>query len=159
MTTLLIKTQSKAVPEILSAIQAIVPLTEITLLEEEPLPPPADQAKKDFEELAQRVATKIRPKANQKMRSEANQFVLMGKDTFKVGLLDSFAGDDPSLRNALGALSKSLRSIFQWEQSPLDKIARREKHFHKDGSYLGTRYVPTKLGIRVREILEANGDF
>jgi hypothetical protein len=112
---------------------------------------PSDQ--KDFEDRAQAIAKAIKPRPNQPMRLEALRIVLGGGDTW----FDQKGEPDPAMRNATGALSKALRSFAPFEESPLEILCRRQrevvaKGLHK-GKYQGTRYITTKLGDRVREIL------
>jgi hypothetical protein len=119
--------------------------------------PPSPKKLLEFEELAQRVAKAIKPRANQPMRAETLKLVLGGGDTF----WNQKGEADPALRNATGALSKALRPFSMWD-SPLDLICSRVREVVAKGpfkgKYQGTRYVPTKLGKRVREILELSGD-
>src|SRR6185295_13833355 len=102
--------------------------------------------------LAAKIVDAVRPTAKQPMRKDALGFALLGGDTF----WDQQGEADPSMRNALGALSKAMRAVFPFDASPIDRIARRVKQFHKaDGHYLGTKYFRTALGNRVYEILKA----
>ncbi|MBC2666052.1 hypothetical protein H7F51_11040 [Novosphingobium flavum] len=143
------------VPEALAAITPFACSAPI-LMQVQPLPEEA-QDEQEFEELAVQVADAIQPTGNQPMRRTALQACLGGHDTF----LDQMGDPDPSLRNAMGALSKALRP-FSVLASPLDLICTRIKEYFAEGQpgaggYRGTRYVPTKLGRRVYAILKARG--
>ena len=91
------------------------------------------------------------------MRLETLEFVLNRGDTW----LDQNGEPDPALRNATGALSKALRKFAPYEESPLDILCTRQRHTVPSGPYKGryqgTRYIPTKLGMRVKEILQEWG--
>lgn len=112
---------------------------------------PAKEA--GFEKLAQEIAKTIRPRASQTVRLEVLRLVLFGGDTF----YDQKGEADPALRNATGALSKALRKFSIWD-SPLDLLCERRRETVPSGPYKGryqgTRYIPTRLGKRVREILQ-----
>jgi hypothetical protein len=117
-----------------------------------PKPPlPSDSA--DFENRAQMIAKTIQPRPGQTMRRDALITVLRGSETF----WDQSAEPDPALRNATGALSKALRKFAPFAESPLEILCdRRREVFSKGpmkGQYKGTRYVLTRLGNRVKEIL------
>lgn len=140
-----------AVDPILKAISSLVAEGQVELFEVQELPKPTDEEDSELESTALEIAKLIRPTARQPMRAEALQVVLGGWDTF----WDQKGEPDPSLRNALGAVSKAMRPIFPFESSPIDRLATRRKHFGDHGGYLGTIYTPTKLGKRVKEILEA----
>lgn len=121
----------------------------------QPLPSSPKKAL-EFEDFAQRVAKTVAPRANQPMRAETLRLVLGGGDTF----WDQKGEPDPALRNATGALSKALRRFSMWD-SPLDLICTRAREVVPNGpykgKYQGTRYIPTTLGKRVRQILEESG--
>jgi hypothetical protein len=126
------------------------------LFSQAPLPDlPSERAK--FEERALAIAKWIRPRPNQAMRLETLEFVLNGGDTW----LDQHGEADPALRNATGALSKALRRFAPFEESPLEILCERRRQTIGSGPYKGryqgTRYVPTRLGKRVREILQEWG--
>ena len=140
-----------------AAVGALLPFAASTplLLASQSLPEEIIEAQ-EFEERAQKIAEAVRPNGNQPMRKEALEAVLLGHDTF----WDQQGTPDPALRNAVGAFSKALKpfSIFT---SPLDLICTRVKHYDTTGpfkgKYLGTRYVRTALGTRVRDILKQKG--
>jgi hypothetical protein len=76
--------------------------------------------------------------------------LLGGHDTFS----DQRGEPDPALRNAMGAISKALKSVFFHDQA-VHRLAVPKKTHFPDGSYRGTVYVPTPLGELVRELLKA----
>jgi hypothetical protein len=119
--------------------------------------PELPSVKREFEARAQAIARAIRPRPNQAMRQETLEFVLGGNDTW----FDQQGEPDPALRNATGALSKALRPFAPWEESPLEILCDRRRETVPSGPYKGryqgTRYVPTPLGKRVREILQEWG--
>ncbi|PII39423.1 hypothetical protein T190_05555 [Sinorhizobium meliloti CCBAU 01290] len=86
------------------------------------------------------------------MRREALQKLLKGHDTF----MDQGGVSDPALRNAMGAISKALRSVFGHDQA-IRRLAVPRKTFMADKSYQGTIYDVTPLGRRVRELLITDG--
>lgn len=146
-----IRPANNAVDQILRAITPFVTEDQVELFEPHKFASLTDADDEEFEQTAQKLAKLIRPTARQPMRSEALNAALFGFDT----LHDQRGNDDPSLRNALGALSKAMRPMFPNDPSPIDRLATRRKYFRDDGRYLGTIYTPTKLGVRVKEILEA----
>lgn len=122
-----------------------------------PQPSPTSPKKAgELEATAQAIAKVVRPRANQSMRLEILKLVLKGGDTW----FDQNGEPDPGLRNATGALSKALRPFSTWD-SPLDLICTRKREVVHDGAYKGryqgTRYIPTQLGGRVKQILEEQG--
>lgn len=139
--------------KVADAIDAIGPFAigKPLLFATQPLPA---SPKKDaeFEKLAQDVARAVRPRANQTVRLDALKLVLFGGDTFR----NQQGEADPGLRNATGALSKALRKFSPWD-SPLDILCERRRETVPNGPfkgmYQGTRYIPTRLGKRVRAIL------
>jgi hypothetical protein len=134
------------------AVAHILPPSSIKVFQE--LPPAAPQTGGNaLDELATKIATAIRPNARQSMRQEALRAALGGWDTF----WDQEGTPDPALRNAFGAISKAMRAVFPHDASPIDRIVIRRKRFDKDGAYLGTSYHQTQLGLRVRDILKAEG--
>ncbi len=146
-----IRPANGAVDPILKAISSLVAEGQVELFELQELPKPTNEEDQELESTAQKIAKLIRPTARQPMRGEALKVALVGWDTF----MDQKGEADPSLRNALGAVSKAMRPIFPYDSSPIDRLATRRKRFDDHGGYLGTVYTPTKLGIRVKEILEA----
>lgn len=103
---LAIKVESSNVAAILSAISALVPPQQIEVYDL--VQPPKSPADDGLEELARKVALAIRPKATKPMRREALQKLARGHDTF----CDQGGEADPALRNAIGAISKDLRSVL-----------------------------------------------
>lgn len=142
------------VVEILEAIKSLGKNPKI--FSTAPLPK-LPSAQKEFEARAQSIAKAIKPRPNQTMRLETLEFVLNGGDTWR----DQKGESDPALRNATGALSKALRRFAPYSESPLEILCdRRRETIAKGpfkGRYQGTRYVPTMLGKRVREILQEWG--
>lgn len=148
---------SVRVPEtsVLEAIAAIQPFAISTveaLVSYEPQPKSETLIDVD-ENLAQAIAERISPSTKQTMRREVLQSVLWHWDSF----LDTQGEGDPSMRVALGSLSKSLKQLAPYMSSPIEMICTRERRFFPDGKYQGTVYNPTKLGERVREILIEQG--
>jgi hypothetical protein len=119
--------------------------------------PNLPSTRKEFEARALAIAEAIKPRANQRMRLEALEIVLNGRDTW----FDQSGEPDLALRNATGALSKALRRFAPWTDSPLEILCERRRMMVPDGPqkgrYQGTRYIPTRLGHRVREILRERG--
>lgn len=134
------------------AIAHILPPTSIKIFQELQ-PAVAPDTGNALDALAGKVADAIRPNARQSMRQEALRAALGGWDTF----WDQKGTPDPALRNAFGAISKAMRAVFPHDASPIDRIVVRRKRFENDGTYLGTSYVQTQLGLRVRDILKAEG--
>jgi hypothetical protein len=142
------------VVEILEVIKSLSRNAKI--FSPEPVPSlPSDQ--EAFETRAWAIAKAIKPRPNQPMRSETLERVLCGGDTW----FDQQGEFDPALRNATGALSKALRPFAPWTDSPLEILCERRRETIASGAekgrYQGTRYVPTRLGQRVREILQEWG--
>jgi len=112
------------------------------------LPAPAEDT------LAADIAELIAPHDNQPMRREALESALGGHDSF----WDGKGLADPSLRNGFVAVSKALRPLFPHDASPIDRLARRVKHYEPGTRrYLGTRYQITPLGKAVKARLIAMG--
>lgn len=154
MVTIQLECENDRVLEILEAVKSLSRHPKIF----SPLPfPKLPSAAREFEARAQAIAKTIRPRPNQPMRLETLEFVLNGRDTW----FDQSGDPDPALRNATGALSKALRPFAPWSESPLEILCERRRQTIPDGPYKGryqgTRYIPTKLGDRVREILEESG--
>lgn len=146
--------KDEMITEAIDALSSIM-IGKPQIFAAQPLPTSPKKAL-EFEELAQRIAKAIMPRANQPMRAETLKLVLTGGNTF----WEQKGESDPALRNATGALSKALRRFSTWD-SPLDLICTRVREVVPNGAYKGkyqgTRYVPTKLGKRVRQILEQSG--
>jgi len=142
------------VVEILEAIKSLSKSPKI--FSAKPLPS-LPSAQKEFEARALAIAKAIKPRPNQSMRLETLELVLDGGDTW----FDQKGEPDPALRNATGALSKALRRFDPWSESPLEILCERRRETIAKGPfkgrYQGTRYVPTRLGHRVREILQEWG--
>lgn len=154
MATIQIECEDEKIVEVLEAIKSLSRNPKIFSLMPRPKLP---SAQKEFEARALAIAKAIKPRPNQAMRLETLEFVLNGHDTW-------FAqnGDpDPALRNGTGALSKALRPFDRWAESPLEILCERRRETVATGPYKGryqgTRYVPTRLGVRVREILQEWG--
>lgn len=149
-----VECEAERVPEVLEALKSRARNPKIFLPQRLPELP---SAKREFEARAQAIAKRIRPRPNQVMRQETLEFVLGGGNTW----LDQQGEPDPALRNATGALSKALRPFAPWEESPLAILCERRRETVPagpyKGRYQGTRYVPTPLGKRVREILREWG--
>lgn len=150
MQILLVKLRSSQVSAAISALAPIVAPQDIDLYGSLPLPEPSTDDK--LEELAKKVVLAVRPKPTQPMRREALQKLLKGHDTF----MDQGGVSDPALRNAMGAISKALRSVFGHDQA-IRRLAVPRKTFMADKSYQGTIYDVTPLGRRVRELLITDG--
>lgn len=143
--------EEQVVPDILNAILKFVPAKQIKLFEPRDLPKLKKEDTKVFEALAHKVADTVAPTGRQIMRKQALAAACLRYDS----LMDQQGDPDPSMRNALGALSRALREIFPHDASPIDRLATRTKRFDENGTYLATVYTPTKLGRRVWEILKA----
>lgn len=145
-----IQIDASHVAALVAAISHLVPEHQIGLYEQVALPaqPPADEV----DELAHRIAVAIRPIPAKPMRREALQKLFNRHDTF----WDQQGEPDPSLRNAMGSISKDLKSIFAHDK-PIQRLAIPRKTRMDDGSYQGTVYEITSLGARVYEILKTEG--
>lgn len=154
MVVIQIECEKHRIVEVLEAVKPLSRNAKIFSLE--PLPK-LPSAQKEFEARALAIAHAIKPRPNQLMRLETLEFVLKGGDTW----LDQNGEPDPALRNATGALSKALRPFAPWDDSPLEILCERRRVTIASGPYKGryqgTRYVPTRLGGRVREILQELG--
>ena len=119
--------------------------------------PNLPSVEREFETRALAIANAIKPRPNQPMRLETLEFVLNSGDTWS----HPMDTPDQALRNATGALSKALRRFAPFEESPLEILCERRREVVPSGPYKGryqsTHYIPTKLGKRVREILEEKG--
>ncbi|ASJ62239.1 hypothetical protein KEM44_06345 (plasmid) [Sinorhizobium meliloti] len=148
MTLLTIKIAPSSLAAVLKAIAPLVPSHQIELYEPAPIPPMDD----GLDELAKKVVDAIRPKSTQPMRRDALRTLARGHDTF----FHQRGEPDAALRNAMGAISKALRSVFGHDQA-IRRLAIPRKTFWDDGSYQGTVYEVTPLGERVFELLKAEG--
>ena len=111
---------------------------------------PIDQGEDELTKLAQKVVEAVRPKPTQPLRKEALRKLLSGHDTFA----NQGGEADPALRNAMGAISKALKSVFAHDHAMRRLAVPKKTHF-PDGSYRGTIYSITPLGARVRDLLKA----
>lgn len=149
-----IECEDAKVVEVLEAIKSCSRNPRIFAPQPLPRLPSADR---EFEARAVAIAEAITPRPNQAMRLETLKLILNGGDTW----FDQQGEPDPALRNATGALSKALRRFAPYEESPLDILCERRREMVPagpyKGRYQGTRYVPTRLGKRVREILRERG--
>ncbi|MBB5698511.1 hypothetical protein [Sphingomonas yantingensis] len=137
-----------------AAINAIAPflIGQPKLFAAQPTPD-SQVPEYELKEFAQKIAAHIAPKGNQPARLKALQVVFTGHDTF----LNQGGEPDSDLRNAVSALSRSLR-VFTASSSPLDILCTRIKEYFLEGpykgKYRGTYYRPTKLGEYVYQILQ-----
>ena len=115
-----------------------------------PIAVPKDQGDDELAKLAQKVVDAVRPKPRQPLRREALQKLLSGHDTFS----NQTGQADPALRNAMGAISKALKTVFAHDQAVRRLAIPKKTHF-PDGAYRGTVYILTPLGARVRDLLKA----
>lgn len=143
-----------AIGPVVEAVRSVVPLASIHLMEERPLPAPASSEAPVDDALAQRIAELIRPREGQDARRDVLVSIRDRSGTFRPRR-NPRAGPDHQFRAASAGLSRILRREFPLDASPLDRLAVRQRIFDPDGSYLETRYEPTKLGLRVLEILAA----
>jgi hypothetical protein len=154
MIVIQVECEEERVTEILEAVKSLARNPRIFVPQRVPQLP---STKRAFEARAQQIAMAIRPRPNQPMRREILEFVLSGSDTWS----DQGGEPEPALRNATGALSKALRPFAPWDESPLEILCDRHRETVPSGPYKGryqgTRYIPTPLGRRVREILQEWG--
>jgi hypothetical protein len=148
MTTLLAEIPDQSVKGVLDALAPFVAPQSIKLYASVPLPPVQDDD--ELTELAKTVVAAVRPKPTQPLRKEALRKLLSGHDTFS----DQQGEPDPALRNAMGAISKALKSVFFHDQA-VHRLAVPKKTHFPDGKYRGTVYVVTPLGAIVRDLLKA----
>lgn len=139
----------------LDAIRSFHP-SRLRIFAEQPIPP-SPMREAELQQLAHKIALAIAPRPEQLARREALRLVLEGGDTFS-----SQEGEaDPALRNATGAISKSLRRFDPFAASPLDLLCERRREVFSrgpsKGSYKGMRYIPTALGTRVLQKLRELG--
>jgi hypothetical protein len=147
MIMFLVEISDQSVKGVLDALAPFVSPSNIKLFDPVPLPPVQDD---ELVQLAQAVVVAVRPKPSQPLRKEALRKLLGGHDTFS----DQRGEPDPALRNAIGAISKALKSVFFHDQAVHRLAVPRKTHF-PDGSYRGTVYDLTPLGELVRELLKA----
>ena len=87
-----------------------------------PIAVPKDQGDDELAKLAQKVVDAVRPKPSQPLRREALQKLLSGHDTFS----NQTGQADPALRNAMGAISKALKTVLPTtKQSAASQSPRR----------------------------------
>jgi hypothetical protein len=120
--------------------------------------PPSPMREAELQQLAHKIALAIAPRPEQQARRAALRLVLEGGSTFA-----SQDGEaDPALRNATGAISKSLRRFDPYAASPLDLLCERRREVFSrgpaKGNYKGMRYIPTALGQRVLRKLKDLGE-
>jgi hypothetical protein len=120
--------------------------------------PPSPMREAELQQLAHKIALAIAPRPEQQARRAALRLVLEGGNTFA-----SQEGEaDPALRNATGAISKSLRRFDPYAASPLDLLCERRREVFSrgpaKGNYRGMRYIPTALGQRVLRKLKELGE-
>ena len=143
-----------SLPDVIAALKPFLTSSVQTFVQYEPTTPDSlvDDIDVD-EDLAQAIAEKIKPSAKQPMRKEVLKNVLWHWDSF----LSTGGEGDTSMRGAIGSLSKSLKSLAPLMTHPVELICTRERQFEANGQYRGTVYEPTRLGLRVREILIKHG--
>ncbi|NJO13872.1 MAG: hypothetical protein HC870_01235 [Rhizobiales bacterium] len=155
MVTVHIELSEDKLVDCLDAIRKFSP-AKLRIFAEQPVPP-SPMREAELQKLAHKIALAIAPRPEQQARRDALKLVLEGGDTFT-----SQEGEaDPALRNATGAISKSLRRFDPVAQSPLDLLCERRREVfsrgpHK-GNYKGMRYIPTALGQRVLRKLKELG--
>lgn len=145
-----VKVAEERADEVAAAILSVVPNAEVVRWAQYKAPKPASTVD---EKLAVQCADAVMPSPKAEFRRDALKLIFcsMGTCSFQEG------ESDPTLRNATGALSKSLRSVFPFYASPIDQLVIRKKTYFENGVYEGTEYYPTQLGKRVREILKERG--
>jgi hypothetical protein len=139
----------------LDAVRRFMP-ANLRIFTTQPIPhSPMREA--ELQQLAHKIALAIAPRPEQRARREALRLILEGGDTF----LSQQGGPDPALRNATGAISKSLRRFDPYAASPLDLLCERRREVYVrgpgKGNYKGMRYIPTALGRRVLQKLRELG--
>ncbi|MBY5798973.1 hypothetical protein [Rhizobium leguminosarum] len=147
MPTLIAEISDQYLNGALEALAPFVAPENIKLYNAIPLPSDQDD---EFAKLAPQVVDAVRPQPTQPLRKEALLKLLNGHDTFS----DQGGEPDPALRNAMGAISKALRSVFAHDHA-MRRLAIPKKTYFPDGTYRGTVYVVTPLGARVRDLLKA----
>jgi len=128
-------------PHAIGAIQVLAPFQESENSEQ------ADESKLD---LAREIAEAIRPKGKQTMRKDALRAALFGYNSF----INQGGESDDRMRVALSSLSKALRPFAPHHESPMDLVANRERQHFQEGTYKGTIYQCTPLGVLVRDELK-----
>lgn len=155
MTTIQFDVPDDRLIEVLDTIRAFNPV-KLRIFAEKPIPP-SPMREAELQQLAHKIALAIAPRPEQHVRRDALRIVLGGGDTFS-----SQEGEaDSALRNATGAISKSLRRFDPYAESPLDLLCERRREVFSrgpgKGTYKGMRYIPTALGKRVRQKLKELG--
>jgi hypothetical protein len=148
MRTIIAQVCEQNLKDAVKALASFAPPEDISIYE--PVALPEDSEDDALDELAQKVVTAVRPQPTQPMRRKALRKLLGGHDTF----VGQGGEADPALRNAMGAISKALHPVFNHSQA-VRRLAVPRKTRFPDGSYKGTTYVRTKLGHRVKALLEA----
>jgi hypothetical protein len=139
-----------AIKAVLQALTPFVPPNGISLFKA--VPTPDDEDNSALQQLALKVVNLVRPKPNQSMRVKALRALLGGHDTW----WNQGGEPDPALRNAIGAISKALKGVFDHDH-PVKRLAVPRKNYFPGGEYKGTTYLVTPLGERVRYLLVAEG--
>ena len=148
MPTLIAEIPEQSLEGALNALATFVTPQGIKLYSAVPLP--AGDNDVELTKLAQKVVEAIRPQPTQPLRKEALQKLMSGHDTFS----NQGGEPDAALRNAMGAISKALKSVFPHDQAVRRLAVPKKTHF-PNGAYRGTVYVLTPLGARVRDLLKA----
>lgn len=154
------------VPEAIGLIQAAVPQAIAFAVISDWIPePPAPPAAADeapaplpavdekLEEQAREVVELIRPSADQWQRKDFLRAIWLGLDSHAMSGGDEVA----SPRGVSTGLSRTLRRLFLNDGSPLDRLFPRTRVYDKAGIYMGVRYTMTPLGVRVINLLVAEG--
>lgn len=141
--------------EALDAIRCVSP-TNLRVFAQKPIPP-SPMREAELQQLSHKIAMAIAPRPDQHARRDALRLILGGGDTFS-----SQEGEaDPALRNATGAISKSLRRFAPYTDSPLELLCERRREVfargRDKGVYKGIRYIPNALGRRVFQKLKDLG--
>jgi hypothetical protein len=155
MATVLFDISDEKLINALDSIRSFGP-ANLRIFTERPIPA-SPMREAELQQLAHKIALAIAPRPEQHARREALRLVLEGGDTFW-----SLGGEaDPALRNATGAISKSLRRFDPYAASPLDLLCERRREVFSNGpakgNYKGVRYIPTALGKRVLQKLKELG--
>lgn len=144
--------------KLVDALDIIRPFSpaNLRIFSEKPVPP-SPMREAELQQLAHKIALAIAPRPEQQARRDALRLVLEGGDTF----FSQEGEADPALRNATGAISKSLRRFDPYALSPLDLLCERRREVFSrgpaKGTYKGMRYIPTALGQRVLQKLKDLG--
>lgn len=147
-----IEIQPSLVKAVVNALRALVPISNIRVFEPVDIPAEED-VDPAMEALALRVADATERFAKRGHDWEAVRQRLTGVDTG----IDQEGESDSWVRNAMARWSKAVKPVLPGYSPPLEALAHGTKSFFQNGSYKGTKYQVTRLGLEVAKILRQRG--